>query len=90
MDILVSAEDVGDITGDLSSSRAMVCGTEARRDGKVRVKAEAPLATVDNYATRLKSMTSGEGEFTLSFARYDIVPPAVQQSLLRTIEDKED
>ncbi|WP_372872788.1 elongation factor G [Shewanella sp.] len=90
MDILVSAEDVGDITGDLSSSRAMVCGTEARRDGKVRVKAEAPLATVDNYATRLKSMTSGEGEFTLSFARYEIVPPAVQQSLLRTIEEKED
>ncbi|QSX31052.1 elongation factor G [Shewanella cyperi] len=87
MDIVVAAERVGDITGDLSSSRAMVCGTEARRDGKVQVRAEAPLATVDDYATRLKSMTAGDGQFTLSFLRYEVVPPAVQQGLLREIKE---
>ncbi|QSX38281.1 elongation factor G [Shewanella sedimentimangrovi] len=87
MDIMVAADRVGDITGDLSSSRAMVCGTEARRDGKVQVRAEAPLATVDDYATRLKSMTAGDGQFTLSFLRYEVVPPAVQQGLLREIKE---
>ncbi|QSX41835.1 elongation factor G [Shewanella cyperi] len=87
MDIVVAADRVGDITGDLSSSRAMVCGTEARRDGKVQVRAEAPLATVDDYATRLKSMTAGDGQFTLSFLRYEVVPPAVQHGLLREIKE---
>ncbi|GLP95251.1 elongation factor G [Paraferrimonas sedimenticola] len=79
--VTVPQQRLGDITGDLSANRAMVCGTEAKANQKVDINAEAPLATLSDYATRLKSMTGGEGLFEMSFNRYDIVPETVQRDL---------
>ncbi len=82
MQISVAQEHVGDITGDISGSRGMVCGTTAQGELKVEVEAEAPLAMVDDYATRLKSMTGGAGQFSMAFARYDVMPLIAQKQLL--------
>lgn len=82
MKIAVSPEHVGDVTGDISASRGMVCGTEAMSELKVEVHVEAPLAMVDDYSTRLKSMTGGAGQFSMAFVRYDMVPAVVQKQLM--------
>lgn len=82
MQIKVDSAQVGDITGDISSRRGIVCGTESDNEGFVVVSVEAPLATVDNFATRLKSITGGEGEYTMTFARYEAVPEHVQQQMV--------
>ncbi|MCL1036340.1 elongation factor G [Shewanella submarina] len=82
MQIKVDSAQVGDITGDISSRRGFVCGTESDNDGRVVVSVEAPLATVDDFATRLKSITGGEGEYTMAFARYEPVPEHVQQQMV--------
>ncbi|MCF1426394.1 MAG: elongation factor G [Shewanella sp.] len=84
MQIKVDSAQVGDITGDISSRRGMVCGTESENDGSVVVSVEAPLATVDDFATRLKSITGGEGEYTMVFARYEPVPDHIQQQIVVT------
>ncbi|SHI21347.1 elongation factor G [Ferrimonas marina] len=83
MHVQVSQDKVGDITGDLSAHRAMVCGTQALANQQVDINAEAPLAALDDYATRLKAMTGGEGQMSMAFARYDVVPDNVQQQLAR-------
>ncbi|MGS0825993.1 elongation factor G [Shewanella sp. 0m-8] len=83
MQICVEQNQVGDITGDISASRGIVCGTQAQTNGMVEVSVEAPLANVADYSTRLKSMTGGEGQFSMSFSRYDVVPDRVQSSLMR-------
>ncbi|WP_394147507.1 elongation factor G [Shewanella atlantica] len=83
MKVVVSQEHVGDITGDISSCRGMVCGTDSQGDSKVVIGVEAPLATVDDYSTRLKSMTGGDGQFSMTFARYDITPDNVQKALMK-------
>ncbi len=40
-----------------------------------------PLAEVTDFQTRLKSLTGGEGEYTMDFSRYEQVPAKVQQEL---------
>lgn len=82
MQICVEQGYVGEITGDISASRGMVCGTQAQTNGMVEVTVEAPLANVADYSTRLKSMTGGEGQFSMSFSRYDVVPDRVQATLM--------
>ncbi|WP_108651475.1 elongation factor G [Dongshaea marina] len=79
--VSVPAENVGDITGDLASMRGIVCGSNSQPNNRVEVEAEAPLANLDDYATRLKAMTGGEGEFSVTFSRYEAVPAQIQQQL---------
>ncbi|GIU10183.1 hypothetical protein TUM4261_19730 [Shewanella sp. c952] len=45
---------------------------------------EAPLANVGDYSTRLKSMTGGDGLFSMSFSRYDIIPDKAYKELQLT------
>ena len=72
--IVVPEDYVGDILGDLNKRRGRVLGLETE-DNKQIVNAEAPHAEMFKYATDLRSMTQGRGEFTMEFARYEEVPP---------------
>ncbi|MCL1048526.1 elongation factor G [Shewanella abyssi] len=73
MQILVEQGHVGEITGNMSASRGIICGTQAQASGIVEVSVEAPLANVGDYSTRLKSMTGGDGQFSMHFSRYDVI-----------------
>jgi len=42
-----------------------------------------PLAELNDYQSRLKSLTGGEGSFNMDFGRYERVPPNVQQELAK-------
>ena len=46
------------------------------------IRAEVPLAEVLTYASQLKSMTGGQGSFTMDFKSYDPVPPNVQLQIV--------
>ena len=86
VDVEITAPEhaMGDITGDLAARRGQVAGTDGRVDGlgsHVVIRAQAPLSELAGYQTRLNAMTSGEGHYTLALARYEAVPPAVQQQL---------
>src|SRR4051812_8787770 len=69
----VPDESVGDVMGDLSSRRGRPLGTEAV-GGMTEVKAEVPMSEVLAYAPDLRSLTGGQGEYTLEFLRYEEVP----------------
>jgi elongation factor G len=81
MQISVEQSHVGEITGDMSASRGIICGTQAKASGIVVVSVEAPLANVGDYSTRLKSMTGGDGVFSMSFSRYGIIPDKAFKAL---------
>jgi elongation factor G len=65
----VPDESVGDVMGDLSSRRGRPLGTEAI-GGMTEVKAEVPMAEMLTYAPDLRSITGGQGEYTLEFLHY--------------------
>ncbi|MDP2751465.1 MAG: elongation factor G [Rhodocyclaceae bacterium] len=90
IDITVDESSVGDIAGDLSGRRGHVTGTTPSRHGTAVVAGEVPLAEISDYASRLKSMTGGQGIYTLAFARYAQVPQQVQQKLAEGHSLRED
>lgn len=90
IEITVDESSVGDIAGDLSGRRGHVTGTTPSRQGTATITGEVPLAEISDYASRLKSMTGGQGIYTLEFARYAQVPPQVQQKLAEGHSLRED
>ena len=73
--ITVPSKCAGGVTGDLSSMRGMVSGTEALQDNRIVVSGQAPLHELQDYHSRLKSLTGGDGSFTMDFSHYAEVPP---------------
>ncbi|MEA3283745.1 MAG: hypothetical protein U9Q00_12335, partial [Synergistota bacterium] len=46
------------------------------------VKAQVPLAEMFQYAIQLRSMTSGRGNFTMSYSHYDPVPEEISKKVI--------
>jgi elongation factor G len=72
---------MGDIAGDISAKRGQISGTDAAAPGSVAIKAQVPLAELNNYQARLKSVTAGQGSFSIELSHYEPVPPNVQKDL---------
>jgi elongation factor G len=85
----VPDESVGDVMGDLSSRRGRPLGTEAVA-GMTEVKAEVPMAEVLTYAPDLRSLTGGQGEYTLEFLRYEELPAHLAGKVVAKARDEEE
>jgi elongation factor G len=70
----VPEDAVGDVIGDLNSRRGRPLGMEPAGGGMTEVKAEVPMAEMLSYAPDLRSITGGQGEFSMEFLRYEEVP----------------
>ncbi len=81
IEIVVPEAAIGDLTGDLSGRRGHITGTDGRGHGMAVISGEVPLAELNDYQSRLKSLTGGQGSYTIELARYAAVPPNVQQQM---------
>ncbi|MHC4730746.1 MAG: translation factor GTPase family protein [Planctomycetota bacterium] len=81
VEIELPSKFMGDISSDLNSRRARIQGMDSAGDTQI-IKAQAPLAEMQTYSTQLRSITAGEGSFSMDFNRYDIVPPNVTQQII--------
>ena len=76
----------GAVMGDVSASRGRVTGMDSNDRGETVVTAAVPYAELVDYATRLRSLTRGTGDFTMEPAGYEQVPYDVQQKLVEIFE----
>jgi len=83
------SNSMGDITGDLSSKRGRVSGTDMDSSGRVVIHGEVPLAELDNYESRLKSITGGEGHYAIELSGYEAVPMNIQKELAEKFSSPE-
>ncbi|HHJ40360.1 MAG: elongation factor G [Methylothermaceae bacteria B42] len=83
MQIIITAPNasMGDITGDIASRRGRINSSNALANGWVEINALAPLSELQDYESTLKSITGGEGSFTMTFSHYDPLPPQIQKKL---------
>jgi len=83
VNIEITAPDrfVGDLTSDLSSKRGQVTGTESTGGDLMSIQGIVPLSEVSEYQSRLRSVTGGQGAYTVEFSHYAAVPPQTQQHL---------
>ncbi len=71
----------GQVTGDLTSRRGIIVSTDMREGTSILV-VEVPLAETFGYATDLRSMTQGQGTFSMEPACYRRVPPSIQEEIV--------
>jgi elongation factor G len=82
LEVTVPAAKFGDITADLSTRRGHIAGMDSLPGGLQVLTATVPLSEVLRYASDLKSMTGGQGSYTMEFKSYEPVPPNVQQQIV--------
>jgi elongation factor G len=92
MEITVPEETMGDVIGDLNARRGRVLGMDGVGNTKA-LRAQVPMAEVLRYASNLRSMTGGRGNFTMEFSHYEEVPPHLADRIIaeaaREKEEKE-
>jgi elongation factor G len=71
VEVVVPDENLGTVLGDLQSRSAIILGQESDM-GVTTVRGECPLQALLGYATELRSLTRGRGQFTMAFARFDV------------------
>jgi elongation factor G len=64
---------VGDVIGDLNSRRGRPQGMEPA-GAMTEIKAEVPMSEMLTYAPDLRSLTQGQGDYTLELLRYEELP----------------
>jgi len=82
VEITVPAQFMGDVMSDLSSRRGQIQGMDS--EGSIqKVHAHVPLEELDQYSTKLKSMTQGSATYTRSFSHYSPVPRDIQDRVVK-------
>jgi len=81
IEVLAPESAIGDLTGDLASKRGHITGTQPRPLGTVAISGQMPLAELGDYQSRLKSLTGGQGSYSLAFSHYAQVHEDMQAKL---------
>ena len=81
MEVEVPADFQGAVTGELNKRRGLIISTETVGNSSTIV-AEVPLAETFGYSTDLRSMTQGQGVFTMEFSKYKPTPGNIQREIV--------
>src|SRR3954463_9550604 len=79
--VTVPEDSVGDVIGDLNSRRGRPQGVEPAGELS-EIKAEVPMSEILTYAPDLRSLTGGQGDYTMDFLRYEEVPAHLAQKVV--------
>ncbi len=85
VEISVPSQFLGDITGDLNGRRGRILGMETSGNYQT-IKALIPEAEIANYATELRSITGGQGFYTMEFSHYDVVPQRTAEMIIAKVK----
>ena len=86
VEVVITDEYMGQISGDVNSRRGRVMGMESRSKYQV-LKATVPLAEMFTYAADLRSLTGGRGNYSMSFSHYEIVPHKIAQGIITKYQE---
>ena len=79
--VIVPDEYMGGVIGDLNSRRGMVQGTESE-NGTDRITAQVPLSEMFGYATDMRSITQGRGQYVMEPDTYQEVPKNIAEEIM--------
>jgi elongation factor G len=82
VETVVPDEYTGTVVGDMSSRRGMVQGMEPRGAGASSIRASVPLGEMFGYATDLRNLTQGRGNFTMQFEKYTVAPSDIAEKVI--------
>ena len=80
LEVVVSPDYTGNVTGDLNRRRALIEEISTRQNNQL-IDAKAPLAEMFGYITSLRTLTSGRGTATMEFSNYAEPPASIIEEL---------
>jgi elongation factor G len=80
IEVVTPSEYLGDVLGDLNSRRSQVQNMESRGEAQV-ISAFIPLAETFQYATHVRSITTGRASFSMELDHYSPVPKNVAEKV---------
>ena len=89
MEVVVPQANMGDVMGALNSKRGKILSSGSEGSLAV-IQAQVPVAEIQSYQAELKSITGGEGSYSIEFDRYDVVPPQVQKTIVAEYEKQQE
>jgi elongation factor G len=81
VEILVPDDYTGDVMGDLSSRRGKISGMDPEGRSQ-KIKATIPQSELYQYSVQLRSMTQGQGVYSVAFSHYEEVPHEISQKII--------
>ncbi|MGJ3240621.1 MAG: elongation factor G [Anaerolineae bacterium] len=82
VEVVAPDEYTGTLVGDLSSRRGTVEGMDPRGEGITSIRAQVPLSEMFGYATEIRNMTQGRGNFTMEFDQYTVAPTSIADEVI--------
>jgi elongation factor G len=70
VEVVVPNDNLGTVLGDLQARHASILDT-GNFDGNSSIDCELAMDQVLGYATELRGMTQGRGQFSMIFQRFD-------------------
>lgn len=83
VEVTVPEQYMGDVIGDINSKRGQVKEMNDRGNLKI-IDSYIPLAEMFGYATALRSMTQGQGNYAMEFDHYEEVPRNVAATIIES------
>lgn len=81
--VRVADEHFGGISAELAGRRGRVTGTDSPQPGWTEIISQVPMAEMEGFESRLKSISGGDGSCSIAFSHYEPAPNDVQQRLAR-------
>ncbi|MGF1497567.1 MAG: elongation factor G [Elainellaceae cyanobacterium] len=88
VDVFTPDDYMGDVIGDLNRRRGMIKSQDTGPTG-VRIKADVPLSEMFGYIGDLRTMTSGRGQFSMSFSHYAPCPSNVAEVVIKEAKERQ-
>jgi elongation factor G len=82
VEVVVPEDYTGTVVGNLNSRRGMISSIDARGNASA-VNSHVPLSEMFGYATDLRGMTQGRGNFVMEFAQYSELPRNLADELIK-------
>jgi len=89
VEVVFPEEFMGAVSGDISSRRGRIMGMDVF--GKLqKITCQMPLSEMNDYSTKLRSLTSGRGYYDRKFSHYEEVPKEVESKIIGDYEKEKE
>lgn len=90
VEIIVSDEFMGQVTGEINVKRGRVMGIDVAGPGLNCIKAQAPLSEMYAFPAQLRSITGGSAAFSMEYSHYEEVPGIVAKKISQAYKKEEE